>query len=134
MVDALRQVHRVLVLGGDLVDLRPISGRNIIHLVTAAAETPYGTIDAFGAERDDHAADAAVQEAIDRGWFLTRSRTHLDFDFYWDTATEMQAFTQTSRRMRNAALSYEDLEQHRAEASARIRCRRVMLLNSYRKL
>ena len=134
MVDALREIHRILAPGGALLDLRPISGTNSVYLVTAASEVPYGAIDAYGAEHDDQAADAAIEEMLQRGCFMLRSRTRFEFDFYWDTAAEMRAFTQQGRRMRHAKFSYDDLEQRRAELSARVRCRRTMILNGYIKL
>jgi hypothetical protein len=139
MVDALQEACRVLVPGGVVVDLRPISARYGLEVVTGAAATAVAEIEAYGAQDDDYAANAAVEHAVSTGWLLPGGGVQFDFEFYWDTVVEMKAFAETSRRIRRAGLDYAELEEQRrglsraAEPAARFRCHRPMILNVYRK-
>jgi hypothetical protein len=139
MVDALQEVCQVVVPGGIVVDLRPMSGRYRLEVVTDAVATAVAEIEAYEAQDDDNAADAAVEHAVARGWLLPGGGVQFDFEFYWDTVVEMKAFAETSRRIRRAGLDYAELEEKRrgmsrsAEPAARFRCHRPMMLKHYRK-
>jgi hypothetical protein len=139
MVDALQEVCRVVVPGGIVVDLRPMSARYRLEVVTDAVATAVAEIEAYEAQDDDNAADAAVRHAVSQGWLLPGGGIQFDFEFYWDTVVEMKAFAETSRRMRRGGLDYAELEEQRrrlsgaAERAACFRCHRPMMLKHYRK-
>ena len=117
-----------------MVDLRPMSARYRLEVVTDAVATAVAEIEAYEAQDDDNAADAAVQHAMSSGWLLPGGGVQFDFEFYWDTVVEMKAFAETSRRMRRTGLDYAPLEEQRrglsraAEPAARFRCHRPMIL------
>jgi hypothetical protein len=139
MVDALQEACRVVVPGGIVVDLRPLSARYRLEVVTDAVAREVAETEAYEAQDDDYAADAAVEHAVSSGWLLPDGGVQFDFEFYWDTVVEMKAFAETSRRMRRAGLDYAELEKQRrglsraGEPAARFRCHRPMKLNSYHK-
>ena len=139
MVNALQEVCRVVVPGGIVVDLRPMSARYRLAVVTETRATAVAEIEAYEAQEDDNAADAAVEHAVSQGWLLPGGGFQFDFEFYWDTVVEMKAFAETSRRIRRAGLDYAELEEqrrrlsHAAEPAARFRCHRPMMLKHYRK-
>jgi len=56
MVDALQEACRVVVPGGIVVDLRPVSARYRLEVVTDAVARDVAEIEAYEAQDDDHAA------------------------------------------------------------------------------
>ena len=139
MVDALQEACRVVVPGGIVVDLRPISARYRLEVVKDAVKTAVADIEACEVQDDDDAADAAVEHLVSSGRLLPGGGVQFDFEFYWDTVVEMKAFAETSRRMRRAGIDYAELEERRRglsrgkEPAARFRCHRPTILNTYRK-
>jgi hypothetical protein len=139
MVDALREAHRVLVPGGTVVDVRPLTARVVVELVTADRADWAAEADAYGAAEDDASADAAVQHAMSCGWFVFERSERFDFEVYCDTAADLKAYAETGRRMREAKIPYEDLENRRRELSAsgnqaaRLLCHRPKVLSVYLK-
>src|SRR5579864_3756200 len=111
MVDALQEACRVVVPGGMVVDLRPMSARYRLEVVTASVAAAVAEIEAYEAQDDDNAADAAVEQVVSSGWLLPGGTVQFDFEFYWDTVADMKAFAETSRRMRGAGLDYAALEE-----------------------
>ncbi len=139
MVDALRETRRVLAANGTLLDLRPLSVRCDIEVVTPVHEVPIGEVDATGYMADDLAADRAARQAVEAGWFVPRRETVFDFEFYWDTVAEMKSFMEQSERMGDVRPSYADLDKAFRELSAaaagggRLRCRRPTMLAACRR-
>lgn len=139
MVNALRETWRVLAAKGTLVDLRPVSSRNVLEALTPDGAVRVGEVDAYGAAPDDAAADRAMRRVVEDGWFVPCRETHFDFDVFWDTVGEMASFIASSRRMQHVDPPYADLERihrdlsSRAGARVRLRCRRPMLLAVYRR-
>jgi len=121
-----------------MLDLRPISEQNLVEIVTASgAAVPFGKIDAYGAMEEDRAAHQAIEHALAERWFIHESGMTFDFESYWDTAAELRAFARCSRRLREAKLSADEIEERRRKlgspnAPARIRFHRTMMLNRYR--
>ena len=139
MVNALRETWRVLAANGMLVDLRPLSSKCPIEVVTPKEAIQIGEVDAYGAAEDDAAADSATRQAVEDGWYAPLGDTHFLFDFYWDTVSEMASFMEGSMRMKVVTPSYSELEKISrelntgAENRTRLRCRRSMMLAVYRK-
>lgn len=139
MVDALREAHRVLTPVGTVVDVRPITARVVIEVVTADRVEWATEADAYGAAESDASADAAVQHALSSGWFVSGRNDRFDFQAYCDTAADLKAYAETGRRMRDANIPYEELERRRREVSAstgqsaRLRCHRPKMLSVYLK-
>lgn len=139
MVDALGGIRRALATGGTLVDLRPVPSKCPIEVVTSDKVTQVGEADASGMAADDAAADRAIGDAVERGWFLLRRRVQFNFDFYWDSVHGMATFIADSVRMKNVVPPVAELEKAvrelagRAPGRARVRCRRATMLAVYRK-
>jgi hypothetical protein len=114
MVDALGEIARVLATDGVLVDLRPVSSQCPLDFVTPEKTVRFGMADGTGMAADDSAADRAIEDAVERGWFVPRRRVQFDFDFYWDSAFREQKLREEG-------------------SGTRIRCRRATMLATYRK-
>ena len=41
---------------------------------------------------DDLAADAAIQQMTEAGWYTHQRQTTFDYGWYWDTVAEMQDY------------------------------------------
>src|SRR5438552_3384063 len=118
MVDALLEARRVLVAEGIVIDVRPITAPVIIESVSADRVTAAVEIDSYGAAEDDTAADVAVRHILSRAWFVFERSRHFDFEVYYDSATDLKAFVETSKRMRGASIPYQELEERRSELGA----------------
>jgi hypothetical protein len=110
MVDALRDVSRVLIDGGTLLDLRPLPAKYLLELVTPATAVPIGHTDTTGRSEDDAAADAAVARAVDEGWFTSRSRVEFDLEIFWESVRDLECYMAT-RKSTHVTPSYEELER-----------------------
>ena len=139
MVHALCETWRVLAPRGTLLDLRPLSAACPIDVLTVEDEIKVGEVDATGYSVDDAAADRAVRNVVDDGWFVPYEETRFDFEFYWNTVAEMKSFIEQSERMSRVCPSYADLERSLTDLSAahggkaRLRCRRPTMLAVYGK-
>ena len=91
MVDALSEIHRVLAPDGVLLDLRPISDRWQIEVVSARGIQETGRFrDLPIWLGDDEAANSAVQQAAVNGWFVRTQETFFPYTYSWDTPSEME--------------------------------------------
>jgi hypothetical protein len=139
MVNALLEARRVLVAGGIVIDVRPVTAPAIIESVSADRVTAAVEIDSHGAAEDEAAADAAVRHALSRAWFAFERSRPFDFEVYYDSAADLKAFVETSKRMREARIPYQELEERRSELGAatgkpsRLRCHRPWITSVYRK-
>jgi hypothetical protein len=120
MVDALKDVWRVLAHGGTLLDLRPLGAAYRLELVTPDAAIPIGQTDTTGKAQDDAAADAAVARVVDEGLFARRSRVELDVEIFWDSVDDLQRFVATREGTR-VTPSYEELKNAYRSAAAGLR-------------
>ena len=139
MVHALHGIWRVLAGRGTLVDLRPLPSECPVETVCADTVVQIGEVNGTGMVADDAAADDAIGEAIEHGWFVPLRETRFDFEFYRDSVAEMSSFLEASKRMKQVVPSYAELETlHRGlsaqyGAGVRLRCRRRTLLVAYEK-
>jgi hypothetical protein len=93
MVDALGEIFRVLVPGGVLIDLRPVSDRWPIEVVSARGVRETGRFqDLPTGLSDDDAANRAMAQAAVNGWFLRDRETFFSYTYSWDTPSEMEAW------------------------------------------
>jgi hypothetical protein len=139
MVDALLEARRVLMAEGIVIDVRPITAPAMIESVSADQVTSAVEIDSSGAVEDEAAADAAVRHALSHAWFAFERIRPFDFEVYCDSAADLKAFVETSKRMREARIPYQELEERRSELGAatgqpsRLRCHRPWIVSVYRK-
>jgi hypothetical protein len=93
MVHALDEIRRVLVPGGILLDIRPLSDRWPIEVASTRGVKGTGHVDDFP---EPLAADRASNEAMHaveaRGWFKREQEGRFPFFYSWDTPSEMEEF------------------------------------------
>lgn len=91
MVHALGEIHRVLVPDGVLIDLRPISDRWQIEVVSARGIHETGRFrDLPLWLGDDDAANRAMEQAAANGWFIRAQEAFFPYTYSWDTPSEME--------------------------------------------
>src|SRR5215471_7247417 len=137
MVNALREAQRVLTPSGVLVDVRPVTLPIVVEVVIANQAVWAKTVDLYSAPEDVAAADAAVQQAVMREWFVVETSLPFNFEIYCDSAAELSVYAE-ARKLHGAEIPYEELEERRRELglegqAARLRCRRPWMLSTYRK-
>jgi hypothetical protein len=133
MVDALLEARRVLVAEGIVIDIRPITAPTIIESVSGDRVTAAFEIDSYGAAEDEAAADAAVRHILSRDWFAFEGSREFDFEVHCDSAMDLKAFVETSKRMRGASIPYQELESAATGQASRLRCHRPWKMSVYRK-
>ena len=93
MVHALEEIHRVLVTGGILIDLRPLLDRWPLEVTSMNGNREAGRATDLSAPlADDAAADQSMTKAELQGWFLREREDTFSFFYYWDTPREMQEY------------------------------------------
>ncbi len=93
MVHALNEIRRALVPEGLLIDLRPRLDRWPVEVASGSDSREAGrATDLPGPLSDDEAADQAMAEASQNGWFLRERGQEFSFFYYWDTPKEMQEY------------------------------------------
>ena len=137
MVNALREAQRVLTPSGVLVDVRPVTAPIVVEVVIDTQAVWAKAVNSYSAPEDMAAAEAAVQHAVSHRWFVFETSIPFNFEIYCDRAAELGVYAE-ARKLRGAEIPYEELEARRRELStegqtARLRCRRPWMLNTYRK-
>lgn len=138
MVHALREIHRVLVPDGVLIDLRPVSDRWPVEVVSESGvretarfqDLPVGLA-------DDKAADRAIAYAAETGWFTHDEETFFPFTYSWDTPSEMEEWLNDEWN-ESIALDEESLRATRSawalgDADSRVRVSVKMLITRWIK-
>jgi hypothetical protein len=139
MVHALEEARRVLVPGGILIDIRPLSGCWPIEVVSARGFQETGHVDDFPEPlKADQASNETMQEVESRGWFQREQEELFPFFYSWDTPSEMEEFVaddwegviQLSDPARTATRS----AWATADADSRVQVRVKMLITRWKKL
>jgi hypothetical protein len=93
MVHALEELRRVLVIGGTLIDLRPVADAWPVVLRSLHGVQEAGRVtDLPQALADDAAANAALEQAESAGLFQREREVTFPFQYSWDSPTEMQQY------------------------------------------
>lgn len=139
MVHALREIRRVLVPGGILIDLRPITEEWQVEVFSAREirETGHVTGMAVGIE-DDNAANESMKRAETNGWFARESEMFFPIHYVWDTPSEMEEWiadewenvVQLGEDVRGATRSAWAL----GDADSEVRVKVKMLITRWKKL
>ena len=138
MVHALNEVRRVLIKGGLLIDLRPMLDRWPVEISSPSSVQVVGrATDLREPVSDDEAADATMQESLQRGWLIRERQETFSFFYYWDTPNEMRQYIDDEW---NDVIKIEDGLWNAlrsswtvANADARVRLRMKMSIARYRK-
>ncbi len=93
MVHALKEIRRILVCEGFVIDLRPLADHWPVeitldgksHVVGRLHDLPAGLV-------DDEAANFAIKEAAKKGWFVREREMIFPFYYYWESPVEMQEY------------------------------------------
>ncbi len=93
MVHALEEIRRVLMPDGILIDIRPLSDRWPVEVVSARGFEETGRVNDFPEQVNaDTASNDAMREAERRGWFQREQEEFFPFFYSWDTPSEMEKF------------------------------------------
>lgn len=96
MVHALDEIRRVLLPGGLLIDLRPIMDRWQIEVTSAREVRATGRVRDFPIGlADDEAANRAIAQASENGWFARDQQDYFMYSYSWDTPGEMEEWIDT---------------------------------------
>ena len=139
MVHALAEIRRVLKHDGVLIDIRPLSDRWHVEVVSARGSQRTGRVDDLPEQvNGDIAANEAMREVERRGWFRREHEALFPFFYSWDTPSEMEEFiaedwsdfiglSEDSKKATRAAWAT-------ADADSRIRVRVQILITRWRLL
>ena len=91
MVHALEQIHRLLIPGGNLVDIHPTTGPMLVE-IHRGKHILFCQPDPRSWEADFRHADQAVAQVIQRGLFLQGESRQFDFLVFSSSVPEMVAY------------------------------------------
>ena len=90
MVHALREVWRILIPHGIIIDLRPICVDVPLLILTSDGWKSAGLVDR-GLERvNDIASDRALRIMIHDGLFKRIKREYFNFNYYWNNLNDLK--------------------------------------------
>ena len=79
-----------------MIDLRPIQDRWPVEIVSAQQIRETGKLHDFpGILADDEAANRAMAQAAEMGWFSHQRREFFSYNYIWDTPSEMEEWIAT---------------------------------------
>ena len=134
MVHALQEIHRVLKVGGSLIDLRPAISNRTVEIELSYARLHVGEIDSVVTIPDHLAADRALQNQIAAGLFRAEYEENFELVTELDTLADLQEYAASLRQsvlpeavlQRVAAIIADETEDFS------IRTRREMVIARYR--
>lgn len=138
MVHALEEIHRTLIPEGILLDLRPLANRWPVEVVTGRKTHQMGRLtDLPKGLADDMAANTAIVESEQSGWFVKEMDDIFFIYLYWDSPEELLA-QMTERWNDFVKLEDETFESIQAawkkdSGRKRLRIKMKMLLTRLRK-
>lgn len=137
MVHALAEIQRVLVPDGTLIDIRPLADRWQVEVASASDIEETGRVTDLPEQvNGDAAANQAMREAEERGWFRREQEDFFPFFYSWDAPSEMEKFVveewadfigldeETKRATRSAWAT--------GDADSRVRVRVKILITRWR--
>ena len=135
---ALKEVWRVLVPRGSLIDLRPLAFNLPIEVVVGGEVLGSGVVvDGSPGVHDDVASEAALRQVTDDGCFVCEHTESFECALYWDTIEEMKADVGNWRRWRlptdSALVAVRQLVARTIEG-AKVRVRHSMVIARYRRV
>jgi hypothetical protein len=137
MVHALKEIWRVLVPCGQLIDIRPRTSNPDVELVLDDSLLVAGQIDDSRAEADYDEADKAIATVISDELFVKQEERRFSFAYYWPTPEQMQAYIEDNWGCYSVLPSR--VVQRARDLSpegqlVRCRVREATVIASYRKL
>jgi len=138
MVHALYEIQRVLRSDGILIDLRSISDRWPIEVESARNIQVTGhVLDLPASLADDEAANQAIAQAAEKGWFSKEQEEFFPYYYSWDSPDEMEDFIEEAWEdyigLDEATMQATSSVWALADADARVRVRTKMLITHWRK-
>jgi hypothetical protein len=139
MVHALREICRVLIATGILIDLRPLAAEWPVEVVSARERKLAGEVtDLPQGLADDAAANHAISQAATDGLLRREEEEIFPFHYYWDSPGDMRTYVEEEwsdfisieESVWNNVRSYWAV----ANADARVRIQLSMLITRWRKL
>ena len=135
MVHALQEIHRVLKMGGSLIDLRPAISNRTVEIELSYARLHVGEIDSVVTIPDHLAADRALQNQIAAGLFRAEYEENFELVTELDTLADLLEYAASLRQsvlpeavlQRVAAIIADETEDFS------IRTRREMVIARYRR-
>jgi|ABSQ01.1.fsa_nt_gi hypothetical protein len=95
MVHALKEIRRSLVRDGVLVDLRPLADHTRVEVSSSRETLQVGHVTQAPEDlANDEAANRAIAEAVQQGWFTRERQESFLFSYYWDSPSEMQEYVE----------------------------------------
>jgi hypothetical protein len=96
MVHALDEIRRVLVPNGILIDIRPLMDRWQVEVSSMREIRQIGRVQDFPVGlADDEAANRAIAQASENGWFSGSEQDFFSYCYSWDTPGEMEEWIDT---------------------------------------
>lgn len=135
---ALHEIWRVLTSDGILIDLRPVSDQWPIEVVSSRNIQVTGhVLDLPASLADDEAANQAINQAAEKGWFFKEQEEFFPYYYSWDSPDEMEDYIEEEWE------DYIDLDEATmhatssawalSDADARVRVCTKMLITRWRK-
>src|SRR2546430_17426724 len=90
MVHALGEIVRVLMPGGRMVEFRPVGPGWPLEVVAGERIQRAGLAERKPDIREDAACEAALGEAVHRGWLLFERAATFEFTETWRSLDEVQ--------------------------------------------
>ena len=131
MVDALKEIWRVLVADGCMLDWRDRPANWPLEIVIGEQVHVAGSADVSSRIPKHAASDEALGRVVDEGWFVCERQCAFDCIWYWDTLDELKDHMEKSI----PEAVWTEAQRLIAESGeeTRVRLRRNMGISRYRK-